>query len=449
MNEAPFLDTKTDSAPEKPGFATRRLALEALLQTDRGAFAGEWISQHGGHLSVADRGLCLEITLTTLRWKRLLDHNLEAWMTRWPGARAGWILRMALAQVWMLDRIPEHAAVDLSVTLARTLEGSGSAGLVNAVLRRCLGTGLDTPDALDAHALAIRHSHPEWLVSRWLERSGLERTVERLEADNRTPPVWVRVRPDASSLPWTEGQILSKVHGGRFLRLDASRQELLASQAFAEGAFSFQDPASGSAALALAEHLPKEGTFLDMCCAPGGKSALLHEGGHLRGLDAFACDISWERQVRTAQGFERLGMTEIVTLCADGAKPPFRPQSVDAILLDAPCSNLGVLSRRPEARWRTKARDLANHAGLQKDLLYSAMRLLKPGGLLAYSTCSVEPEETFEVIDPLVASGRVEPIALSNELVQEPSEVPHPYLCVHPGHHGWDGFFVALLRKSA
>jgi 16S rRNA (cytosine967-C5)-methyltransferase len=186
-----------------------------------------------------------------------------------------------------------------------------------------------------------------------------------------------------------------------------------------------------------------------MCCAPGGKSALLSEGKHLDGVHAFACDISHERQVRTASGFERLGLTEIVTLCADGAKPPFRPQSVDAILLDAPCSNLGVLSRRPEARWRVKGRDLASHAGLQKDLLYSAMRLLKPGGFLAYSTCSVEPEETTDVVGPLVESGRVQPIPLANTALSLPASTDTPFVCVQPGHHSWDGFFVALFQKTA
>ncbi|MEN9353402.1 MAG: hypothetical protein RL318_727, partial [Fibrobacterota bacterium] len=300
MNEAPSQTPPTKQPQDKPGLATRHLALDALLQTDRGHFAGDWIAQHGQALSAADRGLCLEITLTTLRWKRLFDHNLEAYMNHWPGARAGWILRMALAQVWMLDRVPDHAAVDLAVTLARNLEGSGSAGLVNAVLRRCLGNGMHTPTELDSLALSIRHSHPEWLVTRWLERVGLERTVEWLDANNRTPAAWVRVKPGVSTeLPWTDGQILSKALDGRFLRLDASRQELLASEAFAQGAFSFQDPASGCAALALASRLQPGNTFLDMCCAPGGKSALLSEGKHLDGVHAFACDISHERQVRT------------------------------------------------------------------------------------------------------------------------------------------------------
>lgn len=450
MTEAPSSRQASDSSSStgKPGLATRRLVLDALLQTDRGAFAGDWIAQHGDDLSAADRGLALEIALTTLRWKRLFDHNLEAWLERWPGARVGWLLRMALAQAWKLDRIPEHAAVDLSVSLARSLEGSGAAGLVNAVLRRCLGTGLHEPVDSDSRSQSIRHSHPEWLVRRWFERLGAERTVEWLEADNRTPPVWVRVRPGAVDLPWTDGQILSKVLDGRFVRLDASRQELLSSDAFKIGTFSFQDPASGAAALALAGRLEPGQTFIDLCCAPGGKSALLHEAGCLEGVHAFACDLSPERQVRTASGFERLGADQIAVICADGTKAPFRPKSVDAILLDAPCSNLGVLSRRPEARWRAKPEDLARQATLQKDLIYSALKLLKPGGLLAYSTCTVEPEETTDLMAHFLEVGRAEAIELPAAMLPADTiAVPSPYLRVHPGHHGWDGFFVALLRK--
>jgi 16S rRNA (cytosine967-C5)-methyltransferase len=447
MHEAPSA-AQPPHQPGKPGLATRRLVLDALLQTDRGAFAGDWIARHGQDLSPADRGLALEIALTTLRWKRLLDHNLEPWMLRWPGARVGWILRMALAQVWMLDRIPVHAAVDLSVSLARQLESTGSAGLVNAVLRHCIEAGLVQPVDHDARSLAIRHSHPEWLVRRWLERLGPERTVERLEADNRTPPVWVRVRPGAEALPWSDGQILSKVLDGRFLRLDASRQDLLASDAFAQGSFSFQDPASGCAALALSGRLEPGQAFVDLCCAPGGKSALLHESGQLEGVNAFACDLSLERQERTVQGFERLHAASIAVVCADGTRPPFRPKSLDAILLDAPCSNLGVLSRRPEARWRARPEDLVRQAGLQRDLVYSSLKLLKPGGLLAYSTCTVEPEETVDLIGHFLSNGRAEAIPLPASLAPlDGAPEPSPFLQVHPGHHGWDGFFVALLRK--
>ncbi len=431
----------------KPGLETRRVALEALLQSDYGHFVGEWIAGHGQDLSPADRGLALEIALTTLRWKRFLDHQLEPRLQRWPGDRAVWILRMALAQIWRLDRIPHHAAVDIAVDLSHELDGPRMAGLVNAVLRGCLRTGPLVPEGDDPLTLSIRHSHPEWLVKRWCTRLGAERTAQWLVADNLTPPLWVRPNPRWSGeLPWTEEQILSRVLDGAFARLDASRQELLASSAFAEGAFSFQDPASGRAALALAPYIPAGGTFLDLCCAPGGKTAMLAEAGYLDGVKTFACDLSHERQLRTLEGFSRLkDMAGIATLCADGLQPPFQPESFDAILLDAPCSNLGVLARRPEARWRLAPADLATQSGLQLALLESALRLLKPGGVLAYSTCTVEPEETTNLVYPLKKSGACEFIDLSGLESPEPS--PSPLLCVHPGTHGWDGFFTALLRK--
>ena len=431
----------------KPGLEARRLALEALLQTEKGAFAGEWIASRARGMSPADRGLSLEIALTSLRWKRLLDYNLEDRLSRWPGERVGWILRTALAQAWMLDRVPDHAAVDIAVDLARALEGRAMAGLVNAVLRRALAKGLQKPSGSEPRVLSIAHSHPEWMVQRWVDRLGEERTVEMLEADNAVPPTWVRLNPSWSGeLPWQPEQILSTALNGRFLRLSSSRHELLESEAFRVGGFSFQDPGSGRAALALAPHIPAGGNFLDLCCAPGGKSALLAESGTLDNVHAFACDMSWDRQLRTAEGFARSGIAEKISVfCADGTRPPFRPESFDAILLDAPCSNMGVLSRRPEARWRVRPGDLIRQGMVQKALLLSALKLLKPGGVLAYSTCTVEPEETEDLIYPLFKSEEAESIRLDD--LENPEPGSPLFLRTMPGSHGWDGFFTALLRK--
>jgi 16S rRNA (cytosine967-C5)-methyltransferase len=298
------------------------------------------------------------------------------------------------------------------------------------VLRRSFRAPLLLPEGDDAASLAVTYSHPQWLVERWLQRFDVETTISMMQASNAPPPVWVRVRKGASSLPWTDADVQETALDGLFVRLDGGREALLNSASFARGDISFQDPSSGEAALRLVPYLKPGQILVDLCSAPGGKIACLRDAGLLTGIQPLALDLSMVRQQRTRSGFQRLGLKATVAV-SDGVEPPVKPSSVDAILLDAPCSNLGVLGRRPEARWRVVPRELAEHALLQKQLLAKALELLKPGGVVVYSTCSVEPEETEQV----VAS-----VSETCEVVEQFTRLPTP--------GGWDGFFAAVLRKS-
>lgn len=412
-----------------PGFGSRAAALDALLRWEKtGHHLAESLSRNA-RLDRRDHALALEICTTALRWKMLLDYHLRPFVREDTSLELRWVLRLTLAQTHILDRIPVHSAVDLGVELARMAHGKGGAGFVNAVLRRAMENPLRPPPGNDPDSVAVRHSHPKWLVQRWVERHGLETAESMMEAGNREPALWVRVKAGAKELPWAPDQVLQSAHEGFFVRPDGFRDQVLSSASFARGDIALQDPASGSAALLLSRILAPGMGLLDMCAAPGGKIACLADHGDLDGVRIFAFDSSGYRQRKTLDGFRHKGIRAAVAV-ADGTCPPFRPGSLDAVLLDAPCSNLGVLSRRPEARWKAKPGDPEEHGELQEALLRSAWNLIKPGGHLVYSVCSTEVEECQEVVAQIPDAQRVrEDLHL-------------------PGEDGWDGFYAVLLRKD-
>lgn len=379
-------------------------------------------------LDSRDHGLALQIASTSVRWKALLDHHLAPFLRTPTSPELLWILRLSVAQAHLLKSIPIHSAVDLGVELAHEAGGKKASGFANAVLRRAAHNPIHRPLGEDAASLSIRHSHPQWLVERWLSRHGLEATFAMLKAGNLDPALWVRVRPGTPDLPWAPEEVLESAHGGLFVRPDRPRDAVLDSPPFRRGDLALQDPASGAVALELAPHLRPGMILLDLCAAPGGKIACLRDAGLLEGVRTIALDNSPFRQKRTFAGFRQRSIPALVGV-ADGLHPPLRPHCADVVLLDAPCSNLGVLSRRPEARWRAKPEDPARHGALQEALLKSALDLVRPGGILLYSVCSTETEECEGVVR--VLEGRAEILSRSLRL---------------PGQDGWDGFFSVLAR---
>lgn len=410
------------------GYACRAAALDALFRWENTQHHLAESLSRNARLDRRDHALALEICTTALRWKMLLDYHLRPFVREDTAEELRWVLRLTLAQTHVLDRIPMHAAVDLGVELAREVGGKGGAGFANAVLRRAMDNPLRPPTGDDPDSVAVRHSHPKWLVTRWIERHGLDVAESMMEAGNREPALWVRVRRGATDLPWSASQVLHTAHDGFFVMPDGFRDQVLSSESFRRGDLALQDPASGAAALLLAPVLRPKASLLDLCAAPGGKIACLADHGDLEGVRTYAFDRSGFRQRKTLDGFRHKGIEAMVAV-ADGTCPPFKPGSLDAILLDAPCSNLGVLSRRPEARWKAKPSDPEDHGELQEKLLLSAWDLLKPGGHMVYSVCSTEVEECQQVVAQVPDAVRVrEELRL-------------------PGQDGWDGFYAVLLRK--
>ncbi len=419
----------------------RSLALSVLRTArQRRAFVDDVLDElRPPDLSEADRRLLTQLVLGTVRHRLTLDRLLgrftKAPMRSTPDDLAD-VLRLGAYQLVFLEKVPPYAAIHEAVTCAKALRGGARAGAAaNAILRaldraivrdpgavrdlppvrrvpagagRVVGFDRDVlpdPSAAGDH-LAAAYSHPAWLVARWLARHGEDRVRALCEAGNAAPPLTVRVNlrriPRDALQARLQGEGVAS-RSGRFpeaLRLDRPGA-IQALPSFQEGLFQPQDETAMAVSRALD---PRPGErVLDVCAGPGGKTAHLAElaGG---GATVFAVEIAADKSRRIAQGVRRLGADGVRIVTADGARLPFRsPDAFSAALVDAPCSNTGVLARRADARWRIRPRDLEVLPRLQGALLASAADRVAPGGRLVYSTCSIEPEENGDVVRRFLA----------------------------------------------
>lgn len=427
-----------------PVTATRRLAFEVLSETERGgALLAERLARSDVEaLEARDRGFLHELVLGTLRHRGQLDHALAAAADR-PLLRIDpavlTILRLGAYQVLRL-RVPDRAAVSESVELARAVAPRAT-GIVNAVLRRLAREG--APAAPDPQAdplgwLTTTGSLPRWLAERWLTRLGPEGAHARAAALLEPPPVAFRVNPRARDL---EARLAASGVVATPLTVPGARQarEGTLGALAAEGLVYVQDEGSQMVAHLAAR---ARGAVLDACAAPGGKSTLLAD----LGPDArvTAGEVSPSRLATLAALVRRWGAPNVQVVGADARRPPFaRP--FDGVLLDAPCSGLGTLGRHPDIRWRARAADLARHGRRQRELLEGMAPLVAPGGTLVYATCSIEPEENEEVIDPFLESHPEFSLAPRPEWAQAFAD--GRFLRTRPEIHGGDAFFCAPLRR--
>lgn len=465
----------------RPASAARRLALKALRAIDaEGAYANLALDRflEGSHLSAADRSLATELVYGVTRWRERLDYVLDVLSTRPVGDLPVWIrniLRMGLYQLMYLDRVPARAAVAESVALAKEFGHQGTAALVNAVMRKAAtapgDVGLPPAGPDPAARLTVEYSHPRWLVERWLGRLGPERTCALLATNNEPAPLTLRTNvtrvsreeliaslraEGATAEPgrlWPESVIARGVKPLRTL------------QSFSAGYFSVQDEGSMAAARSLG---PQPGWLVvDACAGVGGKAThlaeLMRDRGRVVAIDPFRHKLAL-----LEQSARRLGLTCIETRSLDARD---LPQSdlvgqADAVLVDAPCSGLGVLRRRPDLRWRLRESDIADLASLQGELLRKASECVKPGGVLVYSTCTLEPEENGAVVEGFMDSRRefcLDDAARASGFDRtagpadsESGPGPAPlrsgphgaFLFFAPESGGPDGFFVARLART-
>jgi len=437
----------------------RDVALQILLAAEsRSAYSDRLLESRlrEANLSSSDAALVTALVQGTLRNRANLDHHLSAFTN---GGFEGLpspiraALRLGAFQMLFLTRVPDSAAVDESVELAKTYGHPGTAGIVNAVLRRLArGERAPLPDATadPAGNLAILHSHPRWLVERWMKRYGAEDAARLLASDNTEPSVSVRanahrVRPDAlaASLRAEGHGATPGPNGGPVLLVErgyvASRSPL-----FRGGALSLQDEAESAVVMVLD---PKSGEHvLDLCAAPGGKTSQIAErvapGG---GVIAVERHASRARALRE-NIVHRLRLPGVSVVCADGRNPPLaRP--FDRVLVDAPCTGLGVLRRRADARWRKEERSIPEMAALQGALLDAAAPLTRPGGVLVYSVCSLEPEETDEIVDMFLKAHPEFTLENARPFLPPGFAAEEPVLRAFPHRHGTDGVFAARLRR--
>jgi len=433
------------------GLAPRRAALNALTQVRAGRPLDAALDGALRKLDDDDRRLAHEMAAGVLRRQQALDARLAALVTReWSKvpSRLQDLLRLGAYQLVVLDRVPAHAAVDTSVSLAREEGGPRAGGFVNAVLRRlgaqpeAIAAAADGADGLsDAAALARRHSHPLWLVERWLGRFGPEETSRLLEWNDRRPRLILqparRSAADLEHLWRSAGIAVEPAAYGAGLVTDRRRPEEL--PGYAEGAFLVQDPAQ--ALLAWYADLPSGATVYDAAASPGGKTLALGREARL----VVAADVSRHRVERLARNLRRAGSGREHPIVADARLPPFR--SVGAVLLDAPCLGTGTFARHPDARMRVTPEALERITGIQAGLLDGLADVVAPGGLLIYATCSLEPEENERQVDRFLAG--------HPEFLREPSETFPPALLSEKGdmtmlpqRHEMDGAYAARLRRA-
>lgn len=449
----------------------RKIALEVLLRVSaEGAYASELLNRRlGPRVGRADAALATELTLGVIRQQRLLDFLLQRHLER-PSHRLDAeiliALRMGLYQLRYLDRVPAHAAVGESVELAKQARKHSAAPLVNAVLRRAAveakitGAALDAivpESASNAERLAIVHSHPTWLVERWLARLGSERTHALLEVNNRPASLSCAVIDDGRVAAAAASLAPSGLHvsPSRWLRsaLTLSGADVSATEAFRDGQINLQDEASQMVAHLL-DAQPGD-RVLDLCAAPGGKAMLLAHAVMPDGA-VVAADIH-EHRLRAMQSqLTRTHTSNVELVRLDAMQPLPFPQTFDRILLDAPCSGTGTLARNPEIRWRLQPDDIAEARRRQVAMLTNALALLRPGGRLVYSTCSLEPEENDDVVREALAgrngfrvvSGEA---ALSSHLREGVSSSPlfdaHDFFRTFPPDSKTDGFIAAVIER--
>jgi 16S rRNA (cytosine967-C5)-methyltransferase len=403
-------------------------------------------------LSGRDAAFATELGYGALRGQGLYDAVLQACVDRPldqvdPPVRD--VLRLGAHQL-LRTRIPTHAAVSATVDLARRVLTAGPVGFVNAVLRKVSAQDLDAwvaqlvPTDDPVGALALQHSHPRWIASAFLDalRGDVDGLGRLLEADDARPTVHLVAR----RMPRDELAALSGGAPGpwspRAVRLEEGDPGALAP--VRDGRAAVQDEGSQLVALALAA-APLDGPdlrWVDLCSGPGGKAALLQGLAEERGASLLACELQHHR----SRLVSRSGVPSVVT--ADARTPPLPDGSMDRVLLDAPCTGLGALRRRPEARWRRQPTDLPGLTRLQGQLLGSAARLLRPGGVLLYATCSPHLAETVvPVLDVLRDHPELEQLDARPLLPGVPDLGDGPAVQLWPHLHGTDAMFLALLRR--
>jgi 16S rRNA (cytosine967-C5)-methyltransferase len=407
-------------------------------------------------LSDPDKGLLNELVHGVLRWQHRLDWVLNGF-SHGNFAKAEInvknTLRVALYQILFLDRIPHSAAVNEGVEFIKRIRGEKPAGLVNAVLRNIIRNldGIRYPDQAEDRLqyLAVYQSHPQWLVRRWVERFGYEETEKLLIVNNERPGLSLRINrlkiEPGGFLQQLDQQQISHTASrylGYFVRVRGLTR-IGQMDLFRNGMFTIQDESGALPCLLLD---PKPGhRVIDLCAAPGGKTTNLAEMMNNEG-EILAID-KYEAKLPLIKGScDRLGVKNVRLMAADASTLEADP--ADRVLLDAPCSGLGVLAKKPDIKWKRDSADLITLGRIQMDLLENAARLLKPGGVLVYSTCTMEPEENQDIVKSFLAKHPEFVLEDAQQFVGRDLVGSEGYIETFPHRHGMDGSFAARLVKN-
>jgi 16S rRNA (cytosine967-C5)-methyltransferase len=432
-------------------------ALSILVRVEQDRAFADIALEHAlerAKLDPRDAALCTEIVYGTLRWRRHLDWRLAPYLNRPLAKLDPWVrtlLRLTAYQILFLDRVPNWAAVDEAVSLARLKSRNpGPAEFVNAVLR-ALTRSTEAPPlpANPVEALATRLSFPDWIAARWVKRYGVKEAEALMAAMNERPPVTIR----ANTLRISREDLAARL---RDKELAEARPTALAPEgllvergvvgrwaAFTEGWCTIQDEASMLIARLLA---PEPGELVaDTCAAPGTKATHLAELMGNRGK-IVAMDPQPARLKLVGKAAGRLGIGIIEAHAGGVSALAGRWKGrCDRVLVDAPCSNLGVVRRNPDVKWKRTEEDLGRLREKQRGILAAAASLVKPGGRLVYATCSLEPDENEEVVGALLAPGAGWQVDTPADFVIHPDAAG--FVRCLPHVHGTDGFTAIRLRR--
>jgi 16S rRNA (cytosine967-C5)-methyltransferase len=425
----------------------REITVGILDQREQGGVFTENLLEEAlarNTLSPVDRSLAQELTYGIVRWQASLDWLIHRKTKSPPRKRLVHILlRLGLYQLFWLERIPHHATVNETVQLAKTFGCANQTGLINAILRGYIREEIRTRELLrdlKTSQPALGYSHPDWLWQRWEKRYTPENARGLCDWNNTPPKTFARVntfkttsaalqaaweieqvRFTPFSADWLPGDLMFKIDSGSSLATLPS---------FQQGLFYIQDP---STLLAVQQLDPQPGeSILDMCAAPGGKTTFIAQKMKNSGLIS-AQDLYPPRLLLVEENCARLGFD-----CFETSRPseilfPDLTHQFDRILIDAPCSNTGVMRRRVDLRWRIQPREFDRLRALQLELLHQATLQLKPGGRLVYSTCSLEPEENQQVLQEFLSQHPNYHLEVESSLI--------------PFTHQVDGAYVARLTK--
>lgn len=436
----------------------REIALKALYEIEENdAFAKNALSAlaRGLGLSALDTRFIQELVFGTTKMRRRLDHVLSWFLQRKAEDLTPWIrniLRMGVYQIDFLDKVPASAAVDESVKLAKKYGHKGTVALVNAVLRSYLRDKsrivFPSRDENPIENIALFYSFPDWMIEVWLGIFGEEETVSLCQEFNRRPRLGCRVnllKTTQARLEEVFEQENVKFKTGKYLEgyyYLESKVDLDRFAPLQNGSIYIQDESAGLAACLL-DPQPGE-RIVDLCAAPGGKSIFMAElMGNLGTI--LAVDVSFKKLEILKQNSHRLGVRCVMPVCADARF--FSCQLVDRVLVDAPCSALGTLGNNPDARWRKQKDHLSRLHLLQLEILSNAANLVKKGGVLVYSTCTMTLEENEQVIEDFLKQNQKFRLMDACDFVTAEVVDSRGWIKTFPYSHKTDGSFACRLER--
>jgi 16S rRNA (cytosine967-C5)-methyltransferase len=420
----------------------RKAAFQVLFRIEKeSAYSSVSLPQAETGLSDLDRSLCHELVLGSLRRQNYLDRLIDTLATgRKLDIEVRIALRLALYQIYFLDKIPDHAAISESVDLVQFAGKTSSKGFVNAILRKATREQPEISFIDETDRISVETSHPRWLIEKWVRDHGVERAGSLATANNGTPPTSFRLLHDSDEVTaLVDSSNRSEFVDGCFTTVTNAA---LANE-LAEGGYIYiQDEASQMVAHAIP--VPVGGRFADLCAAPGGKTGLI---GRLNPTASItACDIH-ESRVRFLEANCRRQDVDVEIIQCDATQVmPLEAGSFDTVLVDAPCSGTGTIRRNPEIRYSLTPEDLIELQNKQLAILKNASKLIKVGGLLVYSTCSLEAEENENVALAFLTQNAV--FSLRDPAVPQGFLTKGGFARTWPDRDSMDGFFIACFVRG-